>query len=101
MPPRQQDRSQTKGATSRRRRNGSDGQEARWADADPLVIQAMIAAVTAQGGAVTFGLTRTGDTYVLGFLGDGERYSDYIPPSEGIDAALAEIARLWNGEVPV
>lgn len=73
---------------------------ARWAEADPLLIQAAIAAVTSQGGAVTFGLTRTGNTFVLGFLGDGERYSDYIPPAEGIDQALTDIAQLWNGETP-
>lgn len=100
MPPRQQDRTRTAGAAPRRRRNGGDGQQADWALANPLALQTLIAAVTAQGGAVRFGYSRDGGAYSLGILGDGDPYTEWIRPHEDVNAVLAEITRSWTGELP-
>jgi hypothetical protein len=98
MPPRAQDRVMTRGATQRRRRNGASVEPANWAMADPLVLQALISAVTAQGGAVRFGYSRDGGAYSVGILGDGDPYTEWIRPTENLDMVLADIARGWTGE---
>jgi len=99
MPPREQDRQRTKGVAPSRRRGQGNGERADWALASPLTLQALIAAVTAQGGAIRFGYSRDGGAYSLGILGDGEPYTEWIRPAENIDEVLAEMTRGWTGEV--
>lgn len=99
MPPRAQDRSRTAGVAPRRRRQGESSVPADWGTANPLTLQALIANVTAQGGAVRFGYSRDGGAYSLGILGDGEPYTEWIRPSEDLNGVLDEIARQWSGEV--
>jgi hypothetical protein len=55
-------------------------------------------AVTDAGCAVRFGTTRDGGALAVGYLGDGEPYTEYIRPSEDLDAYLAVKVRVWTGQ---
>lgn len=67
--------------------------------ADPLLLQALIAAVTEQGGAVRFGYSRDGGAYSIGILGDGDPYTEWVRPNEDLDGALREMAESWGAPV--
>ena len=60
------------------------GNPADWASVDAGFIQAAIAAVCADGGAIRFGYTRDGGAYAVGIYDDGQSETDYIRPSEDI-----------------
>lgn len=85
---------------TRRRRGRHSGEPADWAMQDPLSIQALIVAVTSAGGAVRFGYTRQGDAYAVGFLGDGDPYTEFLRPTDDIQRWLVETTAAWNGEAP-
>jgi hypothetical protein len=75
------------------RRNSGRGevQVADWANCDGSAILAAISAVTARGCAIQFGYTRDGSAYTIRILGDGDPYSEYVRPSESMDAYLAAL----------
>jgi len=79
----------------RARARGRSSEPADWSLVDAGVIQRLICAVTAQGGAVRFGYTSDGGAYSVGLYGDGDPYTEYIRPSEDIAEVLADIAAAW------
>ena len=87
-------------SNARRRLVRGNGEAADWALANPVAIQALIAAVAAQGGAVSFGYTRDLGAYTLTFLDGDDRWTDIYRPSDDIDELLGANARQWTGELP-
>jgi hypothetical protein len=71
-----------------------------WRGVDADAIQALIFAVTEQGGAVRFGCSRDRSALALGFLGDGEPYTEWLRPTDDIADVLVAMAASWNGEAP-
>jgi hypothetical protein len=84
-----------RGSGSRRRRTNGDTEAADWSKVDADVLRSLICAVTAQGGAVRFGYSRDGGALAVGFLGDGDPYTEWIRPSEDAVEALGEMIDLW------
>lgn len=62
------------------------------------VIAGLVIAVTGQGGAVRFGVSRDGTALAVGILGDGDPYTEWFRPSDDIEKGLIEMAAAWNGE---
>lgn len=88
-------------SSDRQRRRGSknSGQPVDWSAVDSNVIAGLVIAVTSQGGAVRFGLSRDGTALAVGILGDGEPYTEWFRPSDDIEANLVEMAQRWTGEL--
>ena len=84
----------------RRRATRRDGPPPTWESVEPNIIVGLIVAVCAQGGAVRFGMSRDGSALALGFLGDGEPYTEYLRPTDDIEANLLDMTAAWNGEAP-
>lgn len=84
---------------SRRRKARGNQTPADWATASPELVLNAITTVTLAGGAIRFGYTKAGGAYAIGFLGDGEPYTDYVRPSDDIDQYLTEVAALWAEEI--
>lgn len=85
---------------SKRRKARGNQEPADWMTADPTLLQRAIAAVAGSGGAIRFGYTSQGGAFAIGFLGDGEPYTDYVRPSEDLVAYLEEIIDAWAGAEP-
>lgn len=62
-----------------------------WGGVNGELLREVIGAVTASGGALRFGYTSDGGAYALGIYGDGDPYTEYIRPSEDIEAVLREL----------
>lgn len=84
------DESKKVSEAKRLRRSGSvpTGTVADWAAADGVLLAKAIAAIARLGGALRLGYTRDGGAYAVGFYGDGEPFTEYIPPSDDIDEFL-------------
>jgi hypothetical protein len=67
-----------------------------WASADAGLMQEAIAKVTVRGGAIRFGYTSDGGAYSIGLYGDGDPYTDYVRPKEGINEYLRGIIESWG-----
>lgn len=68
-----------------------------WGGANaPLVLQA-IATLAREGGAVRFGYTRDGGAYAVGLYYGTERVTEYIRPSEDLDAYLRALIEDFGG----
>lgn len=95
-------RSPERAAVDRQRRRGKrgSGQPIDWSSVTSDVIAGLVIAVTSQGGAVRFGLSRDGTALAVGILGDGEPYTEWFRPSDDVESDLIEMAARWNGEVP-
>lgn len=63
-----------------------------WADVDPRHIVWVLVAVTALGGAVTFGRSRDCGALMVALLLDGERETKWISPRDAPEDVLTEIA---------
>ena len=74
----------------RKQREGSVG-SADWANVNPQLLSAVVAAVTVGGGAIRFGYTRDGGAFSVGLYGGGEPTTDYIRPTEDIEGYLAGV----------
>jgi len=74
----------------RRRRSNVGGATgtADWAACDGSTLAKAVAAIARMGGAVRLGYTRDGGAYAVGIYGDGEPFTEYIPPSDDIDNYL-------------
>jgi hypothetical protein len=81
---------------SKRRVSYGQGQTADWKSATPELVVRAIAAVSRDGGAIRFGYTRDGGAYAIGIMGDGEPYTEYIRPSEDVDAYLKALLEQWE-----
>lgn len=71
---------------------GSDTAQMDWADIDPRYVMWVLAAITALGGAVTYGRSRDGGALMVALLLDGERETKWISPRDAPDAVLTAIA---------
>lgn len=78
-----------------RRRPMAQSEPADWSLADAALLVRLIVNVAGCGGAVRFGYTSDGGAYAIGFYGDGEPYTEYIRPSQDIDAALQAFCEAW------
>lgn len=72
----------------RRRENRGTVDGADWADADVGKLSHAIRSVTQHGYAIRFGYTRDGGAFAIGILGDGEPFTKFVRPTEGIDEYL-------------
>jgi hypothetical protein len=84
------------GDRQRPKRRRQSREIADYASANSELLLRAVAAVSAQGGALRFGYTSDGGAYAIGVYGDGEPYTDYVKPSEGIDAYLEDVASAWE-----
>lgn len=83
--------------TGLRERFGSS-KKADWGKCDAEQLQNTIASVARSGGALRIGYSRDGGAYAIGVYGDGDPYTLYVPPSDDIDATLAQIETAF-GEI--
>lgn len=63
-----------------------------WADVDPRHIMWVLTAITAVGGAITYGRSRDGGSLMVALLLDGERETKWISPRDEPEAILTAIA---------
>jgi len=73
---------------------GAAANVADWGSASPGAVLEVIVAMSSVGGAVTFGLSRDGGAYMLTFLLDGSRKTDWLPGDGLLDAWLENAAYL-------
>lgn len=94
-------RSPQQADSDRQRRRGKRGrtEPIDWSAIKPETLHELILAVTSQGGAVRFGLSRDGTALAVGILGDGDPYTEWFRPSDDIEANLLEMAARWHGEL--
>lgn len=81
---------------SRRRARRGTGEIASWETVDSALVLKAIAAVTQAGGAIRFGYTTQGGAYAIGFLGDGDPYTDYVRPSDDMTEYLEGVIEAWG-----
>lgn len=75
--------------TRKRRSNtGTSSGTADWASVDGILLARAIGCVARMGGALRLGYTRDGGAYAVGVYGDGEPFTEYVPPSDDIEAYL-------------
>ena len=60
-----------------------------------LTLVALIAEMSAEGGAIRIGLTRDGGALALGLYKGDDYATEYIRPNEDIEGALHQIADVW------
>lgn len=82
--------------SSSRRRTRQFGGVPDYMAVDPGKLLRAIAAVALQGGALRLGYTSDGGAYAIGIYGDGEPYTDYVKPSEDLDAYFDELRQAWE-----
>jgi len=75
----------------RRRENRGAVEGADWNDADAAKLSRAICTVTQHGYAIRLGYTRDGGAFAIGILGDGEPFTKFVRPNEGIDEYLDEL----------
>lgn len=78
------------------RSNGSTPTQAEYLELNHTGICALIDAVVDHGGTVTFGTTRDGGAYYIGYWLDGESSKVYIRPNENPDAYIAGEIDFWR-----
>lgn len=67
-----------------------------WSGVDgPKLLQA-VAAIAVTGGAIRLGYTRDGGAYALGIYGDGDPYTVYATPDEGVEGILDDIIEKYG-----
>lgn len=79
----------------RRARRGTD-ESADWSAVELASLREAISAVTSAGCKITLGYGGDGGSYSIGILGDGEPYTDYIRPTESIEAFLSEVVEYFT-----
>jgi hypothetical protein len=82
----------------RRRENRGAVDGADWRDADLAKLSRAIVAVTSWGYAIRLGYTRDGGAFAVGIIGDGEPFTKFIRPTEGIDEFLDTLIRDYARE---
>lgn len=88
--------------TNNKRRRQSRGSinPADWASINPDIIQRAIATVGRSGGAIRFGYTRDGGSYAIGILGDGDPYTEYLRPTDDVEAYFEQLIEDWAEGAP-
>lgn len=89
----QQDDKRRKADENRKRRANitSTTGAADWGSVDGMLLGKAVAEVARGGGALRLGYTRDGGAYAVGFYGDGEPFTEYVPPSQDIEDYLKGI----------
>lgn len=77
------------------RSSGSAPEQAEYEALNHTTICKLIDAVAGQGGTVTFGYTRDGGAYYIGYYLDGESSKIYVRPNENPDLLLANEIDWW------
>jgi len=72
----------------RRSHSSTASGEADWSGVDGTLVVKAVAAIARGGGALRLGYTRDGGAYAVGFYGDGEPFTEYVPPSDDIEEYL-------------
>lgn len=83
---------------SRRRRARGNQTPASWGDVDPNMMLKAVVAVADAGGAIRFGYTKGAGGFAIGFLGDGEPYTEYCRPSDDMTAYFQEVIDDWTDD---
>lgn len=78
-------------ARQRRNTSISKGTPADWGSVDGELLTKAVAAVARKGGALRLGYTRDGGAYAIGIYGDGDPFTEYVPPSDDMDLYLRGI----------
>lgn len=86
------------GSRRRNRATPKASEVADWAHSDPALLQDVIAAVAYRGGALRLGYTRDGGAYAIGIYGDGDPFTEYVPPHEDINEYLKGVLRDYQDE---
>lgn len=90
--------------SNRLRRLGRGGGEegTGYADADAAALLSLIQIATALGGAVSFGLTRTGGAATIRIFLDNDSEVSYVRPSDDLNQVVADLAagliEIWQAE---
>lgn len=69
-----------------------------WRTIQPDKLLHLIAIVAATGGAVRVGATRDGGALAVGYYLEGDSWTEYVRPTEDIDAYLEGAIADWLGE---
>jgi len=80
-----------------RRENRGHGATADWSSVDPGILRSAIHAVTKQGMAIMFGLTRDGSAYTIRYIGEDAPSPEYVRPTEDIDLHLEGVVQDFDG----
>lgn len=75
-----------------RRRNRGNAEIADWSNADPVKLHRAVCNIAGTGGAVQFGYTKDGGSFVVRIVGDGQPFNEYVRPSEDINVYLDALA---------
>jgi hypothetical protein len=67
-----------------------------WASVDAAAISRAIVAASNASGALRFGYTPDGGAFAIGIYGDGDRYTEYVKPSENVEEVLSAIVELFE-----
>jgi len=70
---------------------GSPSDGADWGGCDPARVQAVVVAITALGGACTFGLSRDMGAHSLTLMLDGERQTMWFNGGADLDEELGTV----------
>jgi hypothetical protein len=89
----QRDDKRRKAEETRKRRSNTvtGGTPADWASCDGALLARAVGAIARMGGALRLGYTRDGGAYAVGIYGDGEPFTEYVPPSDDIEVYLKGI----------
>jgi hypothetical protein len=72
----------------RRANTSTTGQVADWASVDGILLAKAVGVVARMGGALRLGYSRDGGAFAVGIYGDGEPFTEYVPPSDDIELWL-------------
>lgn len=89
------DKHEAEKRSPRRRRNQARG-TADYAVLDANLLLQAVCNVSKHGGALRFGYTSDGGAFAIGIYGDGDPYTDYVKPTEDLDAYFRELAEAWD-----
>lgn len=84
------------GSSGRRVRRDNGGNPADWQGVNGELLARTVAVVAMRGGALRLGYTRDGGAYSIGVYGDGEPYTEYVRPGEGIEDYLIALIESWR-----
>lgn len=80
-----------------KRANRNQGGIADWSDADPALLLEAVALMAYRGGAIRFGYSRDGGAFAIGIYLSDDKFTEYVRPSEDINAYLRSIVEDFAG----
>lgn len=67
-----------------------------WGRADGSLLVQAVERASITGGAVRLGYSRDGGAFAIGIYGDGEPYTEYLPPDGDLDEWLRSVIDLYQ-----